>query len=183
MTNFTCLLSALSPPGVFGCVGSIVVGIILDMNYRRISRKLGQYDPQDFPFEKARLQVAIPLSIVMIIDMAAYGWILECHAPLAVTLIVQTIHAFCSGAMVSLISTLLVDIFPEKPATASAASNLARCWLGAVAAAVLDYMFSGIGWGWTFVVFAVLPLVFMPMLGLEYQRGLEWRRAKREEKE
>lgn len=79
----------------------------------------------------------------------------------------------------SLIGTLLVDIFPEKPATANAASNLARCWVGAVAAAVLDYMFEGMGWGWTFVVFAVLPLAFMPMLGLEYRRGLEWRKAKK----
>lgn len=153
------------------------------MNYRRISSKLGQYDPQDFPFEKARLQVAVPLTTVMIIDMAAYGWILECHVHLAVTLFVQSVQSFCSGAMVSLISTLLVDIFPEKPTTANAASNIGRCWMGAVAAAVLDFMFQGIGWGWTFVIFAALLLAFMPMLGLEYQRGLEWRKAKRERKE
>lgn len=183
MANSTFLWFAISPAGFFGCLGSILVGIVLDLNYRRIFRKLGQ-GPQDlFPFEKARLQIAIPISIVTIASLAAYGWILECHAPLAVNLVVQSIHAFCAGATVSLIGTLLVDIFPEKPATANAASNLARCWVGAVAAAVLDYMFEGMGWGWTFVIFAVLPLAFLPMLGLEYRRGLEWRKAKREQKE
>lgn len=160
------------------------MGMVLDMNYRRIARKLGHCDPQNFPFEKARLQVAIPFSILMSAVLIVYGWVLEQHVHLAGPLILQTIIGFCSAALMSVIGTFLVDIFPEKPATANAAANLVRCWLGAVTAAVLEYMFARMELGWSFFVFGLLMLAAVPVLWIEYQRrGLLWRKAKKRQEE
>lgn len=54
------------------------------------------------------------------------------------------------------INTLLVDLFPSKPASATATNNLTRCLMGAVTTAVVTYILNGLGPGWTFVLFGGL---------------------------
>lgn len=156
-----------------------MMGYAMDLNFRRITRQRSSSDntPDNFPFEKARLQIAMPLSILMSVTLLAYGWVLGAHAHLAVPLVLQGITGFCSSGLMSVTGTILVDLFPEQPATANAAGNLVRCWLGAVAAAVLDYMFDGMGWGWTFVFFGLVVAACLPSLWLAYVRGLDWRKA------
>lgn len=156
------------------------MGYAMDFNYRRIARKRSTSDNLQgtFPFERARLQIAMPLSILMSVTLLAYGWVLGAHVNLAIPLVLQGITGFCSSGLMSVTGTILVDLFPEQPATANAAANLVRCWLGAVAAAVLNYMFAGMGWGWTFVFFGLIVAACFPSLWLAYQRGLGWRMAR-----
>lgn len=161
------------------------MGYAMDLNYRRIARKRSTSDNLQgtFPFEKARLQIAMPLSILMSVTLLAYGWVLGAHVHLAIPLVLQGITGFCSSGLMSVTGTILVDLFPEQPATANAAGNLVRCWLGAVAAAVLNYMFTGMGWGWTFVFFGLIVAACLPALWLAYQRGLGWRMASKKVQE
>ncbi|KAJ5757274.1 uncharacterized protein N7511_007456 [Penicillium nucicola] len=172
------------PAGICGCIGSLLTGIIADRNYQRFSHRLGytsdnqvRTGPQKFPFEKARLQIVFPLTAVVITCLLLYGWMLQRRVPLAVLLVLQGIQGFCSTGSISVLSTLLTDLNPTRPATASAASNMVRCWLGAGAVAALDHMFNGMGFGWCFSFMGLLLLASVPLLCLVYVYGLEWRTA------
>jgi len=66
---------------------------------------------------------------------------------------------------------MLVDLYPLSPATATAANNLVRCWMGAAGTAVILYMIEGMGLGWCFtfiaaVIFFTSPLLFAEMRGV-----------------
>ncbi|KAF1991730.1 putative MFS transporter [Aulographum hederae CBS 113979] len=180
------------PVGVAAMLAAIVNGKIMDYNYRRhairlgfpLEKKRGQ-DLSDFPIEKARLQ---PLFIIIPVGLLAYlpfGWVLQERVSLAVPLIMLFICGFCSIACSNTLTSLLLDLFPEKPATATAACNLVRCWLAGAATAVISYMLDGMGWGWTFFFLGLLSASALPMLYLECRSGMRWRAARRtrEEKE
>lgn len=57
------------------------------------------------------------------------------------------------------INTLIVDLYPGKAASATAAVNLGRCVLGAGAVAVVQPLIAAVGAGWTFTVGAGLTLL------------------------
>ena len=114
----------------------------------------------------------------MVLGIAAflpYGWVLEQRAPLAVTLVLQFIMGLCFISALNTLNTLLVDLFPDRAATAAAACNLVRCWLGAVGAAVVDQMLVRMGWGWCFGFLGLLLAATMVLLWLENERGMQWR--------
>ncbi|KKA19748.1 hypothetical protein T310_6260 [Rasamsonia emersonii CBS 393.64] len=173
------------PLGISACIGAVLNGKILDFSYRRTARKLGVSidrrrgdDLRNFPIEKARLQ---PVFFFLGLQLAAflpYGWVLERRAPLAAPLILQFVMGLGIVASSNTLSTLLVDIFPDRPSTASAACNLVRCLLGAVGAAVVDYMLSGMGWGWCFFFVGMVMLVATGLLWVEMSYGMEWRRRR-----
>lgn len=179
-------------------LAAILNGKLLDLNYRRTARRLGfpidrkrGDDLRNFPIERARLMPVLPLITLGILAYIPYGWVLEQHTSLAVPLVLQFIMGFCLTASNNTLNTLLVDLFPDRPATASAACNLVRCWLGAVGAAVIDHMLSGMGWGWCFTFWGLVMGAAMPLLWVEMVWGMNWRgkrlerleRKKKEEEE
>jgi predicted MFS family arabinose efflux permease len=93
-----------------------------------------------------------------------YGWVLQQKVHLAAPLMLQFIIGFCFVASLNCLNTLLVDLFPDRPATAASACNLVRCCLGAVGAAVISQMLSGMGWGWCFVFLGLVMAVGMGLL-------------------
>jgi MFS family permease len=175
-------VSEKSPLGIGACIGAILNGKVLDVNYRRMARKLGVSvdrkrgdDLRNFPIERTRLQ---PVFFFLTLEAAAllpYGWVLERRASLAAPLVLQFIAGLGLVASMNTLSTLLVDIFPDRPSTASAASNLVRCLLGAVGAAVVDYMLSGMGWGWCFFFVGLVTLSGQLLLWVEMRYGMQWR--------
>ena len=80
-----------------------------------------------------------------------------------------------------------MDLFPECPATATAANNITRCWLGAAATAVVVPMIKRIGAGWTFTFVAGLWVCFVPPLWAVVRWGpgmrVEKERREKERKE
>ena len=76
------------------------------------------------------------------------------------------------------LSTLCADIYPGRVSTASAASNLVRCLLGAVGAATVGDMLNAWGSGWTFVVTGLLVAVAMCLLFVEKRYGMMWRQKR-----
>src|ERR1041384_5887713 len=127
-------------------------GKLMDWNYRRWAKKLNlpfekkqKADLRNFPIEKVRLQ---PVFIFTPLVAAAYmpmGWVLQRHVHLAVPLILQFIGAYCQVSCGNALSSLIVDMFPEKAATATAASSLVRCFVSAAGTAVISYMLDGMG--------------------------------------
>ena len=171
-----------SPLGVSACIAAVLNGKVVDNNYARTARKLGfpvdrkkGDDLRHFPIEKSRLQTVFPGMALGIAAFIPYGWVLEQRAPLVAPLVLQFIISFCFIASLNTLNTLLIDLFPDRPATAAAACNLVRCWLGAVGAAVIDHMLSGMGWGWCFAFLGIVMAASMGLLWVEYVYGMGWR--------
>jgi hypothetical protein len=90
----------------------------------------------------------------------------------------QFILGFCGVIGSNSVSTLLSDIYPGSVATASAASNLLRCILGAVGAATVDNMLTGMGLGWTFIFVGLLITSATGFLCTEMTWGMGWRQKR-----
>lgn len=179
-----------SPLGLGSCVGAFVNGKVVDWNYKHIARALGVSvdrkngdDLTHFPIERARLQIVFPAMALGCAAFIPYGWALQQHTSLAVPLALQSVVGFSFVAGMNTLNTLLVDLFPDRAATAAAACNLVRCWLGAIGAAVIDQMLAGMGWGWTFVFLGLCMAVGLVLLGVEHAYGMRWRHARLEKKE
>lgn len=76
-------------------------------------------------------------------------------------------------------STLLVDMYPDRPSMVSATNNMARCLLGAGATALVQPMINGMGLGWTFTFVACVGAVATPMSLVLLKYGPRWREARR----
>ena len=124
-------------PFGFGCVcASLCNGRMLDYNYRRVAKQAGIHvdvkrgeDMRHFPIEKARLQIVFPLLYVGVVIIVLYGWILEIEAPLAAPLVLLWAIGFFVNGAFNAMSTMLIDLYPHMPSTATAANNLVRCWM------------------------------------------------------
>jgi hypothetical protein len=83
-------------------------------------------------------------------------------------------------------NSLLIDIHPGKPGTASAANNLTRCLVGAGASAAIIPMIDAMGIGWAFTLVGGLYVLGCPILIALMVWGVKWReelRVKRERKD
>ncbi|RAL07952.1 MFS general substrate transporter [Aspergillus homomorphus CBS 101889] len=180
------------PYGIAGAIGSILSGRLLDFNYTRIQTQLRQKatyleDPSKnpngddyFPYERARLQIAFPFAMLASLSLLSYGWIVQTHCSLAVALVFQGLIGFSGTPLLGIIYTLLIDLYPTQAVATQGAADLVRCWLGALFAAVIDYMIDSMGWGWSFTLLGLDMVVAMPMLGVLYWYGLKWRERKQE---
>ncbi|KAI1099347.1 MFS general substrate transporter [Jackrogersella minutella] len=170
------------PIGGATTVSSISMGYILDWNYRRIAKKLGVRidrkrgnDLRGFPIEKARLQLAYPLVIIGTLVYIGFGWALYYETHVAVPLVLSFFIGLCVTGPFQIMNVLIVDLYPEAPATATAANNLTRCLSGAVATAVIQYIIDAWGRGWAYTFIAFLFGAFSPALLAIQKYGPKWR--------
>ncbi|KAF2002539.1 MFS general substrate transporter [Amniculicola lignicola CBS 123094] len=177
--------------GVGGSLASFSTGHLMDWNFRRHAHKLG-LDTSDtrrirsltsFPIEAARLEVAFPFVLVGAAAILAFGWLLHTHIHISGPLVFLFLIGYgCTGAF-TIFMTLTVDLFPEKAATATAASNMTRCWLGAAATAIVVPMIDAIGEGWTFTFVAGIFILLCPILVGIMRWGPGMRKRKEERME
>ena len=172
--------------GVGGSIGSILFGRVMDWNYKRVAKQAGIRidikrgdDMSQFPLEKARLQVFIIPLYFIIAGILCWGWVLEREAPLAAPLILSFIIGLSVTGSFNVLTTMLVDLYPMSPATATAANNLVRCWVGAAGTAIIGPMIDGMGRGWCFTFIAAVVFITSPMLWAELKWGSQWREARR----
>ncbi|KAF2471299.1 MFS general substrate transporter, partial [Lindgomyces ingoldianus] len=174
--------------GAGGSIVALISGKMMDANFRRYARKLG-LDATDtrrlrtlstFPIEAARLEIALPLILLGAANILAFGWVMRFKTHIAGPLILLFFTGFATTGAFTILSTLVVDLFPEKPATATAAGNMTRCWLGAGAIAMVVPMVDRIGTGWTFTFVAALWCVLVPPLWAVVKWGPGMRREKEE---
>ncbi|KAM0311524.1 hypothetical protein ACHAO8_007133 [Botrytis cinerea] len=176
-----------------GCaLASIINGKMLDRNYKKIARNIGFTidhkrgdNLRHFPIERARLEIIWPLLIMGLACYLCYGWVLEKNANLAAPLILQFFLGLFINGSFNILSTLVVDLYPQSPSTATAANNLVRCLLGAGGTGIITIMVDHMGRGWCFTFIALVCIVASPMLWIELKWGPIWReeRMVRMEKE
>ncbi|CRK23325.1 hypothetical protein BN1723_018062, partial [Verticillium longisporum] len=95
-----------------------------------------------------------------------------------VPLVLQFLIGLTITGSFGVMNTLIVDLNPKAPATATAANNLVRCLMGAAGTASIEYMIMGMGRGWSFTFLALLCAVLSPALWVIVRYGPEWRREK-----
>lgn len=152
---------AYLPGGAGTVLGGYANGKFMDWNYRVTAKKIGHTidkvsgdDLRRFPIERARARGGWYLLISYTCALAGYGWCVMSRTSAALPLILQfIIAAFCTYFQQTF-NALLVDIYPESPGTAAAASNITRCALSAVAVTILQPLTDAIGRGWFFTFLA-----------------------------
>lgn len=170
------------PVGVGSLLAAFPQGRVVDWNYRRWARRLGfplqktkQTDLTNFPIERARLELALPLLLIEAASIITFGWVTDYETNLAGPLILLLVIAFSSCASYNAMSILIVDVYPESPALAGAATNLTRCWLGAGITAAIIPMIEAMGRGWSFVIIGLSCVVASPILLVLIKYGPVWR--------
>jgi MFS family permease len=173
----------------FGCgcaLASFINGRMLDKNYKKVAQQVGFTidrkrgdDLRHFPIERARLEIIWPLLAVGLSCILCYGWALEKNANLAAPLVLTFFIGLCVNGAFNILSTLVVDLYPQSPSTATAANNLVRCFVGAAGTGIINIMVDHMGRGWCFTFIALVCIAFMPMLWVELKWGPMWREERR----
>jgi multidrug resistance protein len=172
------------PVGVSAALSAIAVGHVADWNFARHSRRLGisvgearqmSRDLGSFPIEMVRCQVALPMCALVGVAFIVYGWLLWSRTSVAGLLVMLFFLGFGVNGFFTMLSVLMVDVYPQAPATATAANNLVRCWIGAGASAAIVPMTNAMSSGWAYTLLALLNLFMAPLLWVIMRWGPKWR--------
>lgn len=165
-----------------GCIcGTLLTGKLLDYDYRRIKASFTG-NPEDFPLERARLRLVWLYGGLQCASVVIFGWTIEKGVHMAVPIICLFVLGWTAISMQSIVSTFLVDVYPQKSASAMAALNLVRCLLGAGGAAIVMPCVNAMNVGWTFTLFMFIMLASFGLVAMQMVYGATWRKT-RERKE
>ncbi|KAK4129109.1 MFS general substrate transporter [Parathielavia appendiculata] len=172
------------PIGVSAAISAVAVGYAVDWNFARHARRLGisvdgakqmSRDLGSFPIESVRCEVALPMLALTVVTFVVYGWLLSFHTSVAGPLAMLFFVGFGVNGFFTILSVLIVDVYPQAPATATAANNFVRCWLGAGASAIIIPMIDALSSGWAYTFIALLYLLMAPLLWVIMRWGPRWR--------
>ena len=174
------------PIGVGGLVSAFTIGKAIDWNYRRHAKLNGfpliknrAQDLTDFPIEKARLQIGLPMFYLGAATIFAYGWVMNYRVSVAGPVILLFVIGFALTSAIQALNVLMVDIYPGKAATATAANNLVGCELGAAASAAIVPMTNALERGWSYTLLALIFVGYSPILLVIMKYGMQWRKEKK----
>ena len=170
------------PFSIGSVVGSIVMGKLLNWNYARVARSIGLSpdrkrgdDLRKFPIERARLDLMWPCTFLAVGTICAWGWAVDSGTSLAVPLIILFLAGFALAGPVSILTTLLVDLYPMNPGRVSSTFNLTRATFSAVGTAVVQYMIDAWGYGFTYLFMGLIVLAASPSVLIVRKWGPRWR--------
>jgi MFS family permease len=169
--------------GVGSAVCTVITGRLMDRAYRKtaakhnIHLKFARRDP-NMPVEHARLQVTWPHIVAAIASLIGYGWTLNKPTHLAGPIVFLFVIGYTTTAVAQALNALMVDLFPQDAATASAANNLIRCGLGAAITAAIQPLTDAVHPGWTYTVCAAILLFIVPFFIALTRFGPGWRASR-----
>lgn len=179
---------AYLPRGGGIIIGSYFTGKLMDRNYRMMARRhsphsseadLAVFDSADFPIEQARTRGTYWLILLSTCTTVGYGWATSRAVHPSVPLVLQFIQGFWGTYFYTTYAALMVDLFPEKPSTASAATSVARCAMAAAGVAILEPLMNVMGRAWYFTILGLWSGIFgVAAVYLLRRNGLTWRQAR-----
>lgn len=174
------------PFGGGSVISAFTSGKLVDWNYRRHAIRNGfpttknrYQDLTEYPMERARLEICLPLLYLAVLSLIGYGWVLDYQTSLAGPLVSLFFFGYGSMAAFQVTQILMVDIFPGDAAAATAANNIFRCLLGAGSTAVVAPMINRMGVGWTYTFASLVWIAFSPLLWALMKYGPKWRKEKK----
>lgn len=159
-------------------IGTLTTGRFLDYDYARFKASFDGH-PDEFPLERARLRSLWLWAGLQIAAVLVFGWTLEYGVHISVPIMCTFVLGWAATSIISVVNTFLVDIFPAKGASATAALNLLRCLMGAGGTAAVLPVVNGIGVGWTMTIATGLMAASVGLVVLQMRRGPGWRRRRR----
>ncbi|RAK94057.1 citrate synthase [Aspergillus costaricaensis CBS 115574] len=144
------------PAGVGSLLSTTFSGLLLDWNYRRLREQFGSpilqaHHHGAFPIERARIQICLPLTLLAALSILSYSALMSLATPtLSHALVLIFAISFSITAAYNIMNILIVDLYYSTPATAMAANNLVRCFLGAAATGLVHPAVVRWGTGWTY---------------------------------
>ncbi|KAI2775675.1 MFS general substrate transporter [Daldinia loculata] len=170
------------PYAVGSVLGATVVGKLLNWNYTRVAKSIGVSpdrkrgdDMRKFPIERARLDLMWPWTILAVAMIIAWGWVVDSGTSLAAPLVVLFSGGAGLSGPVSILTTLLVDLYPMNPGRVSSTFNLTRAALSAVGTAVVQYIIDAWGYGFTYLFMGCIVLAASPCIIIVRKWGPKWR--------
>ncbi|KAK9321065.1 major facilitator superfamily domain-containing protein [Lipomyces orientalis] len=161
-----------------GCIiGTLTTGKLLDIDYRR-NKDRYTGSPEFFPLESARLRTVWLWSGLQCASTLVFGWTVDQEVHIALPIICTFIVGWAATSSQSVVTTFLVDVFPKRSSSASAALNLARCLLGAGGTATVLPIINAITVGWTFTVLTGVMLMALGLVLLQMSYGATRRRLR-----
>lgn len=103
-----------------------------------------------FNIFRSRLQPALVTMLLSSSGFIGFGWCVYAHAPLAALLCMSGFGSLFSNCILTMSTTLVVDLFPSKSSTATGCLNLSRCILSAVFVVSLSKMAQSMTYGGVF---------------------------------
>ncbi|RWA14923.1 hypothetical protein EKO27_g208 [Xylaria grammica] len=179
--------------GAGSVIGTLITGRILDADYRRVKVKheaeasqsgseteteqssQPEHDDVNFPLETARLRLLPLLALLQCVSIVTFGWTIQYHVHIAVPIVTTFITGWMVVSIVSVITTYLIDVFPQHKAASSATVNLARCLLAAGGTSIVTPIIGSVGVGWTFTIAVAAQLVALVGLAIQWRFGGKWR--------
>ncbi|KAM0718022.1 hypothetical protein Q7P37_006354 [Cladosporium fusiforme] len=167
-------------------ISAFTTGMLVDWNYARHARKLGfpttknrMADLSDFPIERARCEIALPCLLLGALTTIGYGFMLDYRISIAGPVIMLFLLGYALIAGFQVLNVLMVDLYPSKATSATAASNVVRCLLGAAASAAILPMTEALGNGWAYTILALIFAVSCVGLVVMMRYGIQWRQHKK----
>lgn len=104
------------PFGVASFLAPLLTGWLLDWNFQRVASNAGiiinknrAQSMKDFPLEKARLIIALPMAVLGALALLCYGWVLEVNGPLAAALVLQFVIGISVTGAFQVMNVVIVD--------------------------------------------------------------------------
>lgn len=139
-----------------------------------------------YAFNVARVRLA-PALFTLFLSAAGYisfGWCLYSKAPLPAVLVTSGFGSLFSNCILTMATTLIVDLFPSKSSTSTGCMNLIRCSIAAILIACLSKMTIAMNYGGVFTFMGCLTASSSSLLYWLIYRGkkLSLERNKAEDK-
>lgn len=170
------------PFSVGSVIGSVIVGRLMNWNYARVAKSAGMTadrkrgdDLRKFPIERARLDLMWPWTFLAIAMIIIWGWVVVAGTSLAAPLVVLFFAGLGLAGPVSILTTLLVDLYPMSPGRVSSSFNLTRATFSAVGTAVVQYIIDAWGYGYTYLFMGLVVLAATPIILVVRKWGPKWR--------
>ncbi|OAA80742.1 general substrate transporter [Akanthomyces lecanii RCEF 1005] len=167
-------------------IAAFAAGRLMTWNYKRHCAMAGlpfdrsrQMDMTNFPIERVRLEIGIPLVLLAGACLISWGWAIHFHAHIAVLCVIMVFLGIGLIGMTNSMNVLLVDMHPGKAGTATAANNLTRCLIGAGATAAIIPLERAIGVGKAFSIVGILYFICVTPLALLALKGMKWRQMQK----
>lgn len=167
-------------------ISAFTTGKIVDWNYRRHAKKLGYpitrnrtTDLSNFPIERARVEIGLPCLLLGVLTVIGYGWIIDFNLSIAGPVVMLFLMGYALIAGFQSLNALMVDLYPTQASSATAASNVVRCLLGAAASAAILPMSDAMGDGWAYTTLALMFLLSCGGLLVIMKYGIAWRKERK----
>ncbi|KIE03091.1 Major facilitator superfamily domain, general substrate transporter, partial [Metarhizium majus ARSEF 297] len=161
--------------------GAVTVGRLLNWNHARVAngtsvsadRKRGD-ELRRFPIQRAMLDFMWSWTMLAFVTTAIWGWVFDSGVNLAALLVILFLAGMGLSGPISIITILLVDLYPMNAGRVSSSFNLTRAGISVAGTAAVQYIIDAWGYGFTYLFLALVVLAASPLIFVVRRWGPRW---------